>query len=177
MKQRQRKLAIATSAAAGLVLLLASCGSGGMHDRVDAPESFESNGERIYFTASSESGEPIRARGGPSNAAAIHDLACADCHGEDGAGQRVTLMMETFTAPDITWQTLGAEEHGEDHEEDENGEEHPPYTAASLKAAITSGVNPAGEQPSERMPRWEMSPEDLDDLVAYLMTLGAEHSE
>lgn len=159
---------------AGLALLLAACETGpdGMHGRRDIPTSFDSNGERIYFTGESSSDEPVRARGGPGNASTMREFACVDCHGENGEGGRVTMMMETFTAPDITWHELGAEELHEDGEM-----AHPPYTAQTLKLAITEGVNPAGEQLSSRMPRWEMSSADLDDLVAYLMTLGEDHEE
>lgn len=93
-----------------------------------------------------------------------NSLACADCHGEDGKGGRVTIMMDTFEAPDITWPELTGEHPGE--------EEHPPYTEETLKRAITAGINPAGERLDAVMPRWEMSDSDLLDLIEYLMTLG-----
>ena len=159
---------------AGLALLLVACETGrdGMHGRRDGRTTFASNGERIYFTGESESGEPIRARGGSGSGWMMGELACVDCHGEDGEGGRVTMMMETFSDPDITWHELGAEEHHADGEED-----HPPYTAETLKVAITRGINPAGERLSNNMPRWDISVDDLDDLVAYLMTLGQEQVE
>lgn len=92
-------------------------------------------------------------------------LACASCHGPQGRGGPVTMMMQTFEAPNITWPSL-TEEH------DEAGEmEHPPYTEETVKRAITQGVDPAGHPLDGAMPHWSMSEQDLDDLVSYLKTL------
>lgn len=100
-------------------------------------------------------------------------MSCVDCHGEDGRGGTVQMggmmgVMGGFEAPDIRYSTLTEEENG--HYEQE-GEEHPPYTDELLKRAITDGVNPADERLETPMPRWNMSEEDLDDLVDYLKTL------
>ena len=46
---------------------------------------------------------------------------------------------------------------------------HAPYTRESLAAAITKGVRPDGSEIDDEMPRWSMSPEDLSDLVAFLL--------
>lgn len=97
----------------------------------------------------------------------MHRLACADCHGPQGQGGRVHIMMESFEAPSITWPALTEEEHGEHAE----GEGHPPYTEETVKRAITQGVDPAGNRLDRIMPRWSMSSDDLDDLVDYLKTL------
>jgi hypothetical protein len=78
------------------------------------------------------------------------------------------MMMRTFTAPDIRYETLvGEEEMAHEHEE----EEHPPYTNETIKRAISQGVNPAGELLERPMPRWTMSEEDLVDLLDYLKGL------
>lgn len=149
------------------MLLTACTASGGRMGR-DRQE-FGSNGERIYFTARSDSGSAISYDGGPdSGMMRSGQLACADCHGENGQGGRVTLMMETFDAPSITWPELTG-----DHTDQE---EHPPYTAETVKQAIVVGINPAGERLDAIMPRWRMSADDLNDLVEYLQTLG-EHPD
>lgn len=130
---------------------------------------FSSNGERIYMTATSNSGQPITYDGGPGEGMGSGMLACADCHGRDGRGGERQMMMETFHAPDIRWETL-AGDHGE-HEENGEGD-HPAYTPATLRRAITEGIG-AGDVPlSPVMPRWEMTQADLDDLIEYLQTLG-----
>ncbi len=128
--------------------------------------SFESNGERVYFTAESSSDETITYSGGFPMMR--HRIACVSCHGSEGRGGRVTMMMWRFDTPDITWDKLTQEEY---HEEEEEHEEHPPYTEETLKRAITRGINPAGEPLDELMPRWRMSERDLDDLVEFIMTL------
>jgi mono/diheme cytochrome c family protein len=120
------------------------------------------NGERIYFTAESASGKPITRTGGLFF---MHRIACVTCHGEDGEGGRIVMMMWDIDVPDITWEHLTEEEHGDEHEE------HPPYTEESLREAIIDGIEPNGEEMDEFMPRWDMADEDLDDLIEFLKTL------
>jgi mono/diheme cytochrome c family protein len=93
-------------------------------------------------------------------------MTCANCHGPDGRGGAVQMMMGTFIAPDIRYKTLTSEE-----EHDQGQEEHPPYTEDTLKRAITQGVDPAGELLAWPMPRWDISERDLNDLIDFLKTL------
>ncbi len=81
------------------------------------------------------------------------------------------MMMWSFNVPDITWDNLTEEEHREEPDSGEEHEEHPPYTSETLKLAITRGINPAGEPLDEEMPRWQMSTQDLNDLVDFIKTL------
>lgn len=129
------------------------------------PGRYASNGERIYFTATSNSGRPISADMAGMQMMQSGMMSCATCHGSEGRGGRVTMMMGTFEAPDIRWSTLTAGEHGE------SGEEHPPYTEETVKRAITQGLDPAGQPLDWPMPRWQMSNQDLNDLIEYLKTL------
>ena len=89
-------------------------------------------------------------------------LACVTCHGPDGKGGQVRMMMSSFTAPDIRYSTLTAVSQGMDH---------PPYTDETIKQAITQGVDPGGNALNFPMPRWSMSDQDLNDLIGYLKTL------
>jgi cytochrome c oxidase subunit 2 len=125
--------------------------------------SFESNGQRIYFTATSSSGEAITPEGFTMM---MHRIACVDCHGSEGKGGTVSMMMQSFDVPNITWSHLTEEEH-----EEEGHEDHPPYTEETLKRAITQGLDPAGEPLDEFMPKWQMSAPDLSDLVDFIKTL------
>ena len=155
-------------AVVGLMTLLALAGCGVVGNRAGSAEgrSFGSNGERIYFTASDASGQAITYQGGPSGSSMAGgmsgQLACATCHGSEGHGRRVTLMMQTFDAPNITWPALTGQDASMDH---------PPYSVETLKLAITAGVDPAGKPLKAPMPRWSMSPADLNDLEGYLQTL------
>jgi mono/diheme cytochrome c family protein len=127
--------------------------------------SYISNGERIYFTGTSESGPPITAEMQGMHRMGAGQLACASCHGPDGRGGTVRMMMGDFEAPDILYSTLTEEEHGEEHEE------HLPYTDETIRRAITHGLDPAGEPLDWVMPRWDMSGDQLDDLLDFLKTL------
>jgi cytochrome c oxidase subunit II len=49
--------------------------------------------------------------------------------------------------------------------------DHPPYTEETLKRAIIQGIDPAGEPLEWPMPRWNMSDEDLNDLIDFLKML------
>ncbi|MBI3945426.1 MAG: cytochrome c [Armatimonadetes bacterium] len=137
----------------------------------EAPLEFRSNGEQIYFTATSRSGEPITFRGGPAWMQ-MHGGSCANCHGPDGRGG-IRVHMTDVVAPDIRYRTLTSAEHDE-HGGDEG---HPPYTDALIQRAITEGLDPAGKPLDPAMPRWSMSQRDLDDVVAYLKTLDGERGE
>ncbi len=151
----------------GLVLVLAGCTAGGWRGRgFGFGRQFRSNGEQIYFTATSQRGTPITSDMGMGMMGG-GALSCASCHGPDGRGGTVRMMMETFVAPDIRYKTLTAEKM----EHDEGAEEHPPYTDETIKRAITQGLNPAGEPLEWPMPRWTMSDEDLEDLLDFLKSL------
>jgi cytochrome c oxidase subunit 2 len=142
-----------------LIVLLVACGSRGE----PTEGSFSSNGQRIYFTATSSSGEAIISEGFTMM---MHRIACVDCHGQEGKGGRVSMMMQSFDVPNITWPELTGQEHEEGGHED-----HPPYTEETLKRAITQGLDPGGQPLDEFMPKWQMSSQDLDDLVNFIKTL------
>jgi cytochrome c oxidase subunit II len=121
------------------------------------PSSSLANGLKIYFTGTTTSGNTIVSRGFSMMG---RNYACADCHGTQGQGGRVTLMMQQVDVPAVTWPELRR-----------NRAEHFPYTEATVKRAITEGINPAGKPLDRFMPRWEMPDRDLDDLIAFMKTL------
>ncbi|MFX1411568.1 MAG: c-type cytochrome [Promethearchaeota archaeon] len=126
--------------------------------------AFVSNGQRIYFTATSARGTPIVADMGMGMMGQGR-LACVTCHGPDGRGGRVRMMMRTVEVPDIRYRTLTSGEHHE------GTEKHEPYTDEAIKRAITQGLEPDGAPLQWPMPRWSMSDDDLDDLLEFLKTL------
>jgi hypothetical protein len=154
-------LTIVTAILVGLALVALYAGllaaSGRFNLLAPASGRFHTNGERIYFTATSNSGQPIVAemrRMAMSNPM----MACADCHGQNGRGGTVRMMMGSSPAPDVRYRTLTAEEH-------------PPYNDELIKRAITQGLDSGGAPLDPFMPHWQMSDQDLDDLMAYLKTL------
>jgi cytochrome c oxidase subunit II len=129
-------------------ILLASCSS-----PYDRSYSFKSNGERIYFTATSSSGDIIDYTGGIGMM--NQQISCASCHGSKGKGGSVKIMMSQLDVPDITWDKLKGE-----------------FTEQTVKLAITQGIDPDGTLMDTEMPRWRMSDRDMDDLVNFLKTLN-----
>ncbi len=75
-------------------------------------------------------------------------------------------MMPYFweTAPALTAGALFGD-HGEGG--DGHGG-HDGYDDHTLRRAIRQGIDPAGEPLDDLMPRWRMSEQDLDDLIAFL---------
>jgi hypothetical protein len=120
---------------------------------------FSTNGERIYFTSTSERGQPITYTNGPSSNSWMMGgggyLACASCHGPDGHGGVHNMgMMQTMDAKDIRWSTLA-----------------PEFDAEKFRQAIVEGKDPDGTQLSTNMPRWNIGNDDLADLIDFLKTL------
>jgi len=96
------------------------------------PGSFNSNGKRIYFTATSEKGTSISYTGGPIKGMMMGgNLACVSCHGTDARGGKHTMHTETMDAPDIRWSAMSSGHHG--NEEMGAEQEH---SASSFQAYI-----------------------------------------
>ena len=117
-----------------------------------------SNGQRIFLTATSTSGLVIYGEGYMTYSRYI---SCSNCHGQDGHGGPVNMMMIQLQAPNITWAALS-----------DSKQYSPPYTDNSLKQAITQGIGSDGTTLSIYMPRWQMSAGDLADLVSFIHTLS-----
>ena len=144
------------------------------------PASFKTNGERIYFTSTSDSDTRITYRGGLGMGMMMMQgrLTCASCHGPTGRGGKHVMHMHVMDAPDIRWSALSEEEsehreeEGEEEEEEEGHEhEHGEYTLEMFKMAVIEGKHPDGKPLKKEMPRWRMSGEDLTDLADFLKSL------
>jgi ABC-type branched-subunit amino acid transport system substrate-binding protein len=127
----------------------------------------ESRGKEIYLLGTSKSGKDILAYIGESSLEVPgSSMTCANCHGMAGEGKP-----EGGIDPsNITWEAL-TKPYGVTHS---SGRKHPAYTARALELAITHGVDPAGNKLLNAMPRYQMSKEDLADLVLYLKRLGTD---
>lgn len=127
----------------------------------------ETRGKQIYLQGTSPSGKNILAYVGdaalevPGNV-----MACANCHGIAGQGK----VEGGINPSNVTWEAL-TKPYGVTHD---NGRKHPAYTPRALELAITRGLDPAGNKLLYTMPRYQMSKEDLDDLVVYLKRLGTD---
>ena len=146
-----------------LAALISGCdmGPGHMMGHSMVPDHYANNGERIYLTGTSNSGELITREGGNLHMRMM-DSGCATCHGSDREGGRV---MPQFweTAPPLTREALF-----DAHDADSGHGGHERYTNDTLRRAVFQGVDPAGNLLDEDMPHWSMSNRDWEDLLAYL---------
>jgi cytochrome c oxidase subunit 2 len=114
------------------------------------------NGQNIFLTAVDSAGVHVAAQG---FAMMSRGFACADCHGQQGHGGTVYMMMAQYQVPNITWPVLTGADF------------IPPFTVDTVKRAVTQGLDEKGKALDPFMPRWIMSVQDLSDVVSYLQTL------
>ncbi len=125
-------------------------------EEIDRKTEFSSNGERIFFRGMNSKGEFIE------NSHGMRGVGCAMCHGADAQGMRMMMM----DVPPLKWSYL-TDPKGHVHP---NGRKHPPFTESSFKSCVLAGIDPAGNELSTMMPKWQLSNEDLDSLIEYLKT-------
>jgi ABC-type branched-subunit amino acid transport system substrate-binding protein len=122
-------------------------------------------GKRIYMEGSGTgkisaflAGAGIRAPG--------KGFPCVNCHLAGGSGQREGGVRSA----EITWFHLTKEHPGKRA----TGRAHPPYSEETILAAITAGVDPAGNALDPAHPRYSMTRGDLEDLLAYIKVMDRE---
>jgi hypothetical protein len=126
------------------------------------PDSYDSLGQRIYFTGEDADGNRIPRDGGWGMMASG---GCVTCHGSNGTGGAFGGMMGgRLNIPDIRYETLTSP-----HEEEGSTEDA--WTDEDIATAIRTGEEPSGDQLSRYMPRWDMSDEDVRAVIAYLKEL------
>lgn len=143
-------LALVVVGVAGLVTIgsLGTTATG----RWTGPAEFASNGQRVFLTGVDSNGRPLTYQEGPFWLA-MHGGGCATCHGADGRGGRP--MMLNIIAPDIRYSALV-----------QRG-----YSDGLIARAMTAGLNAQGGHLDPAMPRWQMSADDLADVIAHLKIL------
>lgn len=147
---------------AGALLLLVCTFTVFAQDALTLPET---RGKQVYVQGKGSSSREILAYLGESSIEVPGSaMPCASCHGLDGRGKP-----EGGVNPsDLRWESLTKPYSLATA----NGRKHPPYTERALELAITRGTDPAGNKLPSIMPRYQMSPEDLSDLIVYLKRLG-----
>lgn len=115
----------------------------------------ETRGRQIFLEGTSPSGREVQAV--ISGSASPAPLPCATCHGRDGRGRT-----EGGVRPaNLEWDTLTRATAT-----------RPAYDEASLRRAITLGIDASGRRLSPTMPRYRLWRDDAGDLVAWLRRLG-----
>ena len=78
----------------------------------------------------------------------------------------------TMVAPDIRYATLNAKKLAESGSAEINSSPGPSeYGIEDLHRALVEGRRPDGSSLNQYMPRWEISLQDLSDLIDHLKTL------
>jgi len=136
-------------------------------DVASAPESrpltpAERRGRALYLRGESSSKQPLMALVGELEVPAS-TLNCAGCHGRRGEGKTEGGV----TAGNLTWSNL-TKPYGHTHP---SGRKHGPFNESSFTTAVVRGVDPAGNDLAVAMPRYRISIEDMNDLIAYIKHL------
>lgn len=126
------------------------------------PASFSSNGERIYFTGTSERNTAIVFAGGGMHMQMMGG-SCASCHGADRRGGIRMMPFFWRTAPPLTAGALF-----DRHVKEDGHGDHDVYDDDALRRVISTGVDPSNRTLDNLMPRWHMSDPDMDDLISFL---------
>ncbi len=119
-------------------------------------------GENIFYHGVNLQDKPIPFTDGPSWFQRIRE-GCVACHGVDGRGG-MHVPPTGIIAPDIRYSSLTSTAGGE----------QTVYTDATIKRAITQGIDSDNESLDSAMPRWQLSPQELNDLIDFLKVLPAE---
>ena len=124
----------------------------------------EQRGRQVYVEGTSSSGTLLFGRLGRSGVRLpASAIPCVGCHGPDGRGRA-----EGGVSPsDITWSNL-TKPYGQRHE---SGRSHPAYDVRTVENAILRGEDPAGNLLDPAMPRYDLPPDDLAALIAYIRRL------
>ena len=129
-----------------------------------AATEFASNGARIFYTSQSVRGTPILSAPAFGLQPVPAGRSCSDCHGADGGGGALQTDSGWVRTPGIAYARLSSPETYQGGEA---------YAEATLALTLRTGVRVDGYLLSPLMPRWQMSNEDMDDLITHLKTLDA----
>jgi ABC-type branched-subunit amino acid transport system substrate-binding protein len=125
----------------------------------------EKRGKALYMRGASPSGKEIKAMVGELDVPAS-TMTCAGCHGVRGEGKTEGGV----TAGNLTWNNL-VKPYGHTHP---SGRKHGPFDEKLFTRSLVQGVDPAGNEMAVAMPRFQMSAEDIADLIAYLKRIETD---
>ena len=125
----------------------------------------ERRGKEIYLRGTSPSGREIKAMVGELDVPAS-TMTCAGCHGLRGEGKTEGGV----TAGSLTWSNL-VKPYGHTHP---SGRKHGAFNEVLFARSLVQGFDPAGNELAVAMPRFEMTTEDMSDLIAYLKRIDAD---
>jgi ABC-type branched-subunit amino acid transport system substrate-binding protein len=125
----------------------------------------ERRGRQIYLRGISPSGREISGRIGEIEVPAAAST-CSGCHGMRGEGKTEGGV----TAGSLTWSNL-VKPYGHTHT---TGRTHRPFNESSFIRAVINGIDASNNPLLIAMPRYNLSPEDMADLIAYLKRIETD---
>jgi mono/diheme cytochrome c family protein len=152
---------------AGAAGLVVAFGAGAYYPAAASGTPASSLGRQIYYTGVDALGTIPRTipAAGMMGFGMMGDLSCVDCHGPDGRGGRIATMFGTIDFADIRYSVLTTARS-------DNGTSTPAWTDADIARAIRDGIEPNGQPLKAPMPRWAMSDDDVNGVIAYLKELS-----
>ncbi|MDP4300560.1 ABC transporter substrate-binding protein [Leptothrix discophora] len=153
-------------AAAVLPVMLASTGATQAQDvaaPADPSEQARRAGRSLFLEGRNRHGEAVQASVGSGVALQGEAVACARCHGPEGAGNREGGL----TAPALDWNSLSQARSASPGLLPRSR-----YDDVALLRALRQGVDADGRPLSSAMPRFTLGPRDEADLLTYLRGLG-----
>jgi ABC-type branched-subunit amino acid transport system substrate-binding protein len=125
----------------------------------------ERRGKQIYLRGESPSGKEITAMIGDLDVPGS-TVTCGGCHGLRGEGKTEGGV----TAGNLSWTNM-TKRYGHTHP---NGRKHGPFDEKLFALSMVHGTDPAGNKLAVAMPRFQLSPEDMADLIAYLKRIETD---
>lgn len=122
----------------------------------------ELRGRELFLRGGGEAGQAVTATVGDATITA--PLPCAGCHGADGRGSAEGGVR----VPEITWDALARPSDGRST----SGRKRAAYDPQRLVRAIALGFDSSGNALAAPMPRYQLTRDDAEALVAFLRRLG-----
>lgn len=155
--------------AGGILFALSSAGLLASAASSAPLSALEARGKELYLYGTQKlAPEPTVLLGPDSTPASARFATCASCHGEDGGGRPEG----NIVPPDIGWRQLSKPQE----RVSANGRAHPAFSEETLAQAISLGIDPAGNRLDPIMPRYELLPDQMAALVAYLKAIEADQA-
>jgi ABC-type branched-subunit amino acid transport system substrate-binding protein len=125
----------------------------------------ERRGKEIYLRGESPSGKQITAMLGDIDVPAS-TMSCGGCPGLRGEGKTEGGV----SAGNLTWSNL-LKPYGHTHP---TGRKHRAFDELSFIRAVVNGLDSDGNKLLVAMPRYNLSPDDMADLIAYLKRIETD---
>ncbi|MBP0444550.1 hypothetical protein J8J14_07120 [Roseomonas sp. SSH11] len=116
------------------------------------------DGQVLFLRGARPGAPPPRATAASGTVLPATAMPCGNCHGADGGGGR---MESGVRPPSILWSALTQAAPG-----------RRAYSDSSVLRAIAQGIGPDGRALDPIMPRYDLTLEDGQALLAYLRALG-----